>query len=82
MHRVKIDDTSRVEWGKEWKWGIVKNPYYHKNDPKTYRFPPKEYIVVEHAKATFVGEHWRVANNLTHEEAEAMCAILNAGGSK
>lgn len=83
MYMEDQDNTSRVEWGKEFKWGIVKRvmrSYVRTVDDQ--RKPLLEYYVVEHAQAVFTGPERCVASNLTHEEASAMCAILNAGSSR
>ena len=81
---VNREDTSRVEWGKSFKFGILK-----RHNLPGLRLPLNaqgkvwpEYYVVDHAQAVFASEERRVAWNLTHEEASAMCAILNAGSNK
>ena len=84
MYMKDNDNTSRVEWGKEFKWGIVKRRELAglrtPLDSQGRSFPL--YHVVDHAAAVFAPEERRVAWNLTHEEASAMCAILNAGSNK
>ena len=82
MYMEDNDNTSRVEWGKEWKWGIVKRRELAGMliSSRDRSFPL--YHVVDHAAAVFAPEERRVAWNLTHEEAVALCAILNAGASK
>ena len=72
FRNVSLD---RVEWGKEFKWGIVKRgvPVVDGRGRLlgTHR-------VVEASRAAFAGSNC-IATNLTHDEASALCAILNAG---
>ena len=43
------------------------------------RYVLHPYMVVEHSVAAFTTLGRQVAINLTYEEAEALCAIMNAG---
>lgn len=72
------EDLSKVEWGKPFdKWGIVERKVRMKD--RTGRLQPK-YVVVESSIAAFTTVGRRVAVDLSHDEASALCAIMNAGG--
>ncbi len=68
-----------VEWGKEFKWGIVKRIEGRLISSREDLRP--QFYVTESGAAAFTGSRC-VATNLTHDEASALCAILNAGESK
>lgn len=71
------EDLKNIKWGKSFKWGIIK---------RTIRFEDRngklqpQYVVVDNQHAAFTSASRRVATDLTHEEASALCAIMNAGG--
>lgn len=62
---------------KEWRFGIVKRGPVRMLD--RYGIPQTPYVVVENAVAAFTPDQRRVATGLTHDEACALCTILNAG---
>lgn len=69
-------DIGRVEWGKEIKFGIVSSRFTPVVNSRGQLLG--KYRVVESSVAAFAGSRC-VASNLTHDEASALCTILNAG---
>ena len=72
------DETANIEWGKEWKWGIIKRPLQYTDSRGRKQLP---YAVVENMVAKFAAESRRTAVDLSYDEAVALCTILNAGGN-
>lgn len=74
------EDIKNIEWGKEFKWGIVKrNPLMVEASKRgDRRRALQSHHVVDSSVASFSGSNC-VANNLTYDEACALCAILNVG---
>ena len=79
MGEFKVVNAKNVEWGKEFKWGIVKRIDNALVRRKLSSIP--QFYVTESSAAAFTGSRC-VATNLTHDEASALCAIMNAGEQK
>lgn len=72
------EDLKNIKWGMPFdKWGIVERKVRMKD--RNGRLQPK-YVVVESSVAAFTTIGRRVAVDLSHDEASALCAIMNVGG--
>ncbi len=78
MNGFKAVSAKSVEWGKEIRWGVVKRRALVYNSTRGMQLP---YAVTESGAAAFAGANC-IAVNLTHDEASALCAIMNAGEQK
>lgn len=70
-------DLTRIPWGKELTWGIVERTVRTRGYKGELQ---ARYAVVENGVAVFAGRRC-IAKDLSHEEASALCAIMNMGGS-
>ena len=62
------------------RWGIGERVFLFRT--RDGRYPQPKYEVMPTGQVAFLPEHRRVCMNVTLEEAQALCAIMNAGGNK
>jgi len=69
------EDLRNVLWGEGFRWGIIKRLVRTRGYKGELQ---PQYAVVDNSAAAFAGSRC-IAKDLSHEEASALCAIMNVG---